>query len=196
MQPYSSVFTGDKLYKKEIRVVLELKSQGYNDQFIREKIITENLFQLRSERAIKDTIGKVLRRVRFIPDDLAQHYLQGTRFDEQAILLYSFLQAYRLPRELVMEVIYFSYNMGRKRISLQDVHSFFERKAEESEVVGAWSKETTAKIRQITLQTLRECELLIPAENYFKIMPVPISPQLREYARLACPMLLRYTLNE
>jgi hypothetical protein len=196
MQQYSSAFTADKIYKKELHKVLDLLSKGYSESQTRDIILCDNLFQLRGERSIKDTLSKVFRRVRFIRGELISYFLHSTRFDEQAIYLYSFLQAYRLPREFVMEVVYFTFHMGRKAITRQDIDSFFERKAEESDVIRAWSKETTSKICQITLQTLRECEVLKMVDKEFQILSILISPQLREYSRQVCPSLLRYTLNE
>jgi chemotaxis protein histidine kinase CheA len=196
MQQYSSAFTADKTYKHELHKVLNLLSEGNSESQTRDIILTNNLFQLSSERAIKDTLNKVFRRAHRIQGELISYFMDSTNFDKQAIYLYSFLQAYRLPREFVMEVVYFTFHMGQKVITLQDIDSFFERKAEENEVVRAWSKETKAKLRQVTLQTLKECEVLKKVDMEFHISPILISPQLREYSRQLHPALLRYTLNE
>lgn len=193
---YSSGFTSERLFKTEIKTVLSLRTQGLSDESIREKVIEENLFQKRSIRAINDTLAKIFRRLKGIDETLSDFFLNSSRFDEQAILLYGFLQTYRFPLDFVMEIIRYAYEYERKVVTNESIQAFFERKEEESETVRAWSEQTKKKLREIMMLFFTECGLLAQEEKWYVAAPIPISKELKEYAAEKAPLLLLVTLNK
>ena len=79
----------------------------------------------------KQEIAKVInRRLRFLDPALRHMYIVNPRHDRQAILLYSFLKSYRLPREFVLEILRHNLLNYRNRVSPGEVAGFFEHKAE------------------------------------------------------------------
>ena len=60
MKVYSGGFTGERLYRPEMKIVVELQLQGFSKEEIREKVFEDNLFQCRSAAAMKDIFPKSL----------------------------------------------------------------------------------------------------------------------------------------
>ncbi|WCK54747.1 DUF1819 family protein [Aneurinibacillus sp. Ricciae_BoGa-3] len=196
MENYSSGFTSERLFKTEMKMMLSLRLEGTSEDNIRKKIIEENLFQKRSMGAIQSTLAMVTRRLKVIDGTLANFFLHSSRFDEQAILLYSFLQTYQFPLDFVIQVVRYAYEFERKVVTNESIQAFFERKEEESEIVYAWSEQTKKKLRQIMLLFFTECGLLMQEDKWYVATPIPISKELKEYTVEKAPLLLLVTLNK
>lgn len=181
MQQYSAAFTSEWLLQNEMRIVLGLEQDGKSLIEIRKQVMAENLFQMKRQNTIITALKVINRRLRFLDPALRQMFLVNPRHDRLAILLYSFLKSYRLPREFVLEILRHNWLNHRNRVTAGDVVSFFEHKAEQNQVVGDWAPETKKKLRQVILRFLTECSLLQAHKDYWLLTPVPLSSDLRIY---------------
>jgi len=181
LQQYSAAFTSEWLLQNEMRILLRLEQEGKSPIEIRNQVLEENLFQMKRQRTINTALQVINRRLRFLDPALRQMFLVNPRQDRLAILLYSFLESYRLPREFVLEILCHNWLNHRNRVSAGEVFSFFEHKAEQSPLVGNWAPETRKKLRQVMLRFLTECGLLQAHKDYWLLTPVPLSADLRAY---------------
>lgn len=195
MMEYSAGFTSEGWFQNEINIVLLLKIEGLSKSVILERIIEENLFQLRSESSIKKRFQMVYRRSETLNDELSKLYIDGSRLDQKALLLYSYIKCYRLPYEFFNEIILYNYRNNKPIIQNIDVEFFIERKEGESEKVAGWRPETKKRLRSSILMFFRESGMLQEEKaNTYQINPLHMSNKLKTYAKEHEPLL--YLLSE
>ena len=181
MQEYSAGFTSERLVKNEMRLVIELYLKDKNKEEIRDLVIDENLFNMRSVDAIKETLGKINRRVGLLDNQMRLFFVEDNNNDSSVILLYTFFTSFRIAREFVVEVIYYNWNNYKKVFTLGDINVFFEEKARQSEIVSNWSVATTQRIRNRILEFCTACGLLHKQNGEYLITPITISDELKSY---------------
>ncbi|WP_428912062.1 DUF1819 family protein [Niallia sp. Krafla_26] len=195
MIEYSASFTSEGWFQNEINIVLPLKIEGLSKSEILERIIEKNLFQLRNETSIKKRFQMVYRRSETFSTDLAKLYVNGSRLDQKALLLYSYLKCFRLPYEFFNEVVLYNFQNNKPFIQNIDVTFFIERKEGESEKVAGWRSETKKRLRSSILMFFRESGMLQEERtDTFQINPLHISNKLKNYAKEHDPLL--YVLSE
>ena len=181
MQEYSAGFTSERLVKNEMRLVIELYLKDKNKEEIRDLVIDEDLFNMRSVDAIKETLGKINRRVGLLDNQMRLFFVEDNNNDSSVILLYTFFTSFRIAREFVVEVIYYNWNNYKKVFTLGDINVFFEEKARQSEIVSNWSVATTQRIRNRILEFCTACGLLHKQNGEYLITPITISDELKSY---------------
>lgn len=181
MQKYSAGFTSERPVKNEMKLVIELYLQGKTKDEIKDIVIDENLFNMRGVPTIKETLGKINRRISFLDDKMKEIFIANKNNDANAILLYTFLSSFRIANEFVMEVIYYNWQNHKKIITSGDVNIFMEEKARQSEIVANWTTSTTHRIRNRILEFCVVCGLLNKENGDFTISPILISKDLKDY---------------
>lgn len=195
MKQYAAGFTGAGLFRQEIREVLRLQSEGLSHKELLEYLIEHNPFQLQSESGIKERLQKVNQRIKTFDQILTSYYLNGTRYDENALILYSYLVTYRFPYEFFTECVLYNYQAGKHVIRLVDLDYFFERKESESEEVKYWTPQTKKRMRQSITMFFRECGLFAENDNgEYELIPLHINIDLRQYAQEKYPLLYKLTI--
>ena len=184
MLNYSAGFTSEGWFQNEMFIVLQMKLAGLTRKEIIEKIIENNLFQMRSEAGIRKRFQMVYRRSEAFDTSLAKYYVEGNRLDQKALLLYSYLKTYRFPYDFFMEVIVYNYQKNKPIIQTVEIDYFMERKESESEKVANWRPETKKRLRSSIIMFFREGGLLREMEqDTYEITPLHISTALTEYAK-------------
>lgn len=181
MQQYSAAFTSEWLLQNEMRIFLRLEREGKSPVEIRAQVIEENLFRMKRQNTIIAALKIINRRLRFLDPVLRRMFLENQRHDRLAVLLYSFLKSYRLPREFVLEILRHHWLNHKNRLPAGEVVSFFEYKGEQSQIVADWSPETKKKLRQVMLRFLTECGLLQPQNDHWLITPILLGADLRAF---------------
>lgn len=190
MMEYSAGFTSEGWFQTEMNIVLAYKIEGLSRSLMIESILEKNLFQLRSESSIKKRFQIVYRRSEAFNQELARFYIDGSRLDQKALLLYSFLKSYRLPYEFFNEVLLYNYRNKKTIVQGIDVDFFIERKSGESEKVARWRPETVKRLRSAMILFFREGGLLQQKEaDIYEISPLHMSAQLKAYAKEHDPLL-------
>ena len=139
---------------------------------------------MRSESGIRKRFQMVYRRSETFNDELIQFYLMGSRHDQKALLLYSYLRCYRIPYEFYLEVIKYNYLNNRPLIQTVEIDYFIERKETESESVANWRPDTKKRLRSSILLFFRESGMLQKKNSVtYEISPIHMSTKLKEYAK-------------
>jgi len=105
---YSGGFTAEHIYRNELKIVANLQLKGLSKKEMKDKVFEENLFHCRSEAAMKDMFPRVYKRADLLDDSLRGILLNGSRSDNNAILLYAFLKTFNFPKDFVLEVIHYN----------------------------------------------------------------------------------------
>lgn len=77
MKIYTGGFTAEHLYRNEVKIVANLQLKGLSKSGIKKRIFDENLFQCRSEAAIKDLFPRVYKRAEKLDDQLREILVNG-----------------------------------------------------------------------------------------------------------------------
>lgn len=198
MKVYSGGFTAERLYRPEVKIIVDLQLQGFTKDEIRNKVFEDNLFQCRSLAAIKRLFSSVYGRTDYLDEHMKKILLNSSRSDQNAVLLYGFLARYDFPHDLVLELIHFNYKQYKNFITDGNVETFIDEKAEHYESVRNWTEKTRYKIKQVTMNILADAELVEKNGNQYTITPIPLSKDLQQYAKQHEEYndLLLYTLND
>lgn len=179
---YSAGFTSEGWFQQELIIVLEYKQQGFSRVEILNKVLGDNLFQMRSESGIRRRFQMVYRRAETFTPALVKYFLNSSRLDQKALTLYSFLKAYRYAYEFFQEVVVFKYQEGKPSLQTTDLAHFLELKEEQSEKVREWRPDTKKRIVSTILLFLRESDLLEQQNNFYTIRSLHMSQSLKQYA--------------
>ncbi|MEH7164306.1 DUF1819 family protein [Priestia megaterium] len=195
---YSGGFTAQHLYRNEMKIVVELQLNGLSKEKIKEKAIEENFFHCRSEAAIKDLFPRVYKRTDMLDKTLKNMLVNGSRSDQNAIILYGFLKCFKFPRDFVVEVIHYNMKKFKPTVTEGNIRTFFEEKEQQYEQVRNWTDQTKYKLKQVTLKILVDGNLLEKSGEGYEIKPIPLSRELYEYVEKSEQYrdLLLLTLND
>lgn len=182
-QGYAASFTSERSLRHEVEVVLRLSANGMSWIDVRKEVLARNLFQVRRTSTAQTYLTLVRRRIVWLDERLRSLYLEGARSDTLAILLYTFLASYRFPREFVLEELRYGLRMGRSIITEEQIAAFFDRKREQHADVAHWTTTSQKKVAQVMVRILRECGLLEPTSQEWRIQPLTISHELDNYVR-------------
>ncbi len=182
-QGYAASFTSERLLRREIETVLRLQATGLTWTEVRKEVLTRNLFQARRTSTAQTYLTLVRRRIAWLDEPLRSLYLEGARSDALAILLYTFLASYRFPREFVLEELRYGLQMGRSVITEEQIAAFLDRKCEQHAEVAHWTATSRQKVGQVMVRILRECALVEPTAQGWRVQPLAISHELDNYVR-------------
>lgn len=180
---YSAGFTSEGWFHQEIEYVLELLQKGLSREDIKSKVIEENAFLLRSESAISKRFQMVYRRAKALYPTLAEYYLEGSKYDQKALLLYSFLKGYRYAYENFYELIVYRYQHKSGTLRVSDMSFYMEEKEQQSDKIANWHVATKKKINSTLLLFYRESGMIELLENEYKVSPLHVSQTLKQFAQ-------------
>lgn len=181
---YSAGFTSEGWFQHEINYVLELLHKGLSRGEIKTKVIEENAFLLRSESAIGKRFQMVYRRAKTLYPTLAEYYLKGSKYDQKALLLYSFLKGYRYAYENFYELIVYRYQHKNGTLRVSDMSFYMEEKEQQSDKIANWHVATKKKINSTLLLFYRESGMIELVEDEYKVSPLHVSQALKQFAEV------------
>jgi len=180
---YSAAFTKEGWFEREMQTVLELRLENLNQKQMLEKVIDDNLFQMRSIEGIKTRFQMVYRRIYTFDDTLCNYFLNSNIYDRKALILYSYLKTYRVPYEFFLEIIVSNYIQSKVDFQREDFDYFFEAKELQVEKVREWRPQTKARLISSMILFFRESGLINETgKGVYCITPVHISKNLKDYA--------------
>ncbi|MCL6598120.1 MAG: DUF1819 family protein [Alicyclobacillus macrosporangiidus] len=180
-QPYTLSFLSERPLRREMDVVLALLTSGRTWSEVRGEVLEKDLFQVRRPDTAETRLKLVRRRLSWLDDDLRSRYLSGDTEDRTALLLCTFLAAYRLPREFVLEEVRYRWHTGQASLSREEITEFFLRKREQDPVMYGWDDGRLARARQVIIRQLCDYHLLERIDGRWNIRGVVPSDALREH---------------
>ena len=162
--------------------VAELMYQGATQEDIRQRVLVEDLFQLRSQASRERALQTILKRLQQVPEEYIQLIATGNPDIRRFTILFLILREHRLLRELIDEVLLDKIKGFNYVVTTADLRTFFEGKRDQNSTVAAWSNSTYKKAASNTLLVLVNAGLLqptFPRRNY-QIRSVPVPSALRQ----------------
>ncbi|MEH2291728.1 DUF1819 family protein [Nostoc sp.] len=157
--------------------VAELMHLGATQEDIRQRVLVEDLFQLRSQVSRERALQTVLKRLQQVPEKYIQLIATGNPDTRRLTILFLILRENRLLRELIAEVLLDKIKAFDYLLTSADLRTFFEGKREQSSKVAAWSDSTYKKAASNTILVLINAGLLqpmSPRRNYqIRVVSVP-----------------------
>lgn len=166
----------------ETVAIAELMYQGATQEDIRQLVLVEDLFQLRSQVSRERALQTILKRLTLVPKAYIQLIATGNPDTRQLTILFLILREHRLLRELIAEVLLDKIQGFDYVITSADLRTFFERKRNQNSTVAAWSESTYKKVASNTVLVLVNAGLLQPTslKGNYQIRAVPVPSALRQ----------------
>ncbi|MBG1271421.1 DUF1819 family protein [Nostoc sp. WHI] len=162
--------------------VAELMYQGATQEDIRQRVLVEDLFQLRSQVSRERALQTVLKRLQQVAEEYIQLIATGNPDTRRFTILFLILREHRLLRELIAEVLLDKIKGFDYVVTIADLRTFFEGKRDQNSTVAAWSDSTYKKAASNTLLVLVNAGLLQPTSprGNYQIRSVPVPSALRQ----------------
>jgi Putative inner membrane protein (DUF1819) len=162
--------------------VAELMYQGATQEDIRQRVLVEDLFQLRSQVSRERALQTVLKRLQQVAEEYIQLIATGNPDTRRFTILFLILREHRLLRELIVEVLLDKIKGFDYVVTTADLRTFFEGKRDQNLTVAAWSDSTYKKAVSNTLLVLVNAGLLQPTSprGNYQIRSVPVPSALRQ----------------
>ncbi|MCR1973067.1 DUF1819 family protein [Clostridium sporogenes] len=177
---YSAKLTGESFLLYELKIVANLKRQGYSDKEIRKKVFDENLFQYKYKSSISRRLTPLIQRVNLLDEKLINKLIQDPLGDGVIINLYAIMKNDRLFFEFMKEIISPKIKNTNDILERKDINIYFDQKIEQNEEVSAWSEATIQKLKQVIKKILSEAGI-IEDMKIGKLHKIIMSQELKEY---------------
>ena len=179
---YSSGLGAERWYQQDIEYVLNLLEKGLTRDEIRSIVLNENPFLAKTDSALHNRFQLVFKRASSLSDELRTLYLNGTKYDQKALILYTFLKTYRYAYENFYELIIYRYQQKNKQLVMGHFQAFMEEKEQLSEKVLKWSQISKNKVNNTLLLFYSEGGIIELNEDIYVITPLHVSSQLKKYS--------------
>lgn len=134
-------------------------SRNVEDE-IKDKVIGENLYQLRNETRLRRTFNYVYNRLSSLPDGAVELLVKVDNENAKLLTLIAIMNTDKLFFEFVYEVYRGKVILGEKTIEDRDINGFFDDKAAQSEEVADWSESGIKKLKSCYMKNLADAGLI------------------------------------
>lgn len=174
---YSANLTWEPFLWYEMRVVADLIKQWLDKKEIKEKVISENIFQYKTLKSIPKRLSCIFRRLESLDEYLLDRLSIWDVDDSKIISLYAIYKDSFLVYDFINEFIKDKLELKQLDIKDPEIMSFLNSKSREHIEMNDWSESTVKKIKQILKNILIWAWLL----EKRRIHPTIISYSLKEY---------------
>lgn len=180
---YYAGITCEQFLFYELRLTASLLLKKIPRDEIREKIITENLFQYPTERTVRRIISACFKRI----DALNSNKLLNTLSDSSAdiakqICLYAFMKQNKIVWDFMTMIIGEKFRRQEYEFTKKDMNIFFYELQEREKTIAEWSDSTIKKIKQVLVKSITECGYLDSVKSEI-LNPVYLYPELEDEIR-------------
>lgn len=172
---YSLSFTTGSLFFQESLRVASVYLDFNNWHSVREKILSENILQSRTQNTLKRICREVISRLSVLSDSDIKFFVNASSQDQAYFLWLAVCRRYTFIADFAVEVLRERYITLKNYLIYEDFDSFFNRKSEWHLELDEITPATRAKLRQVLFKMLREADLLT-ANNM--IHAAMLSPRL------------------
>ncbi len=181
--PYTAVITREQFLFHEVRTTAKLIHEGYEDEEVIERVVTDNLFQFPTEKSVRRMAQACIKRLDALEDQHLVEAIASQPSDiSKQICLYAMMKQYRLIWDFMITVIGEKYRIHDTSYGKIDLNSYFLRLQEQDDWVATWSDSTIVKLKQVIQKTLVENEY-IDSTKVDKLNPVYLHPILENSIR-------------
>ena len=166
----------------ETAAIAELLCQGLDYKTIKQRVVEDDLFQIRSRNSRQGAFQTIWQRLEKLPPEYVQLIAMGHADIRRFTVLCLILLQHRLLRELIVEVLLNKVHQFDLVLKASDLRVFFEIKREESQTLAKWAKATYQKASSNTVLVLVGAGLLQPIKpkGTYEIRATPVPSALKQ----------------
>ena len=162
---YSAGLVSTSFWFIESKKIVELILEGYSKEEIFSTALEDNIFQVESERRVRDITNTVYRRLNSFPEEVLEHFVRVDVNSAKVFVLISILKNDRLFFEFMYEVFREHIILGDLTLKNKDYEIFFDNKAYQSDTVSEWVDETRSRLKRSYNTMLSEAGVLDTSSN-------------------------------
>lgn len=171
--PYSAGLMSQSCWFVEFKKLVQMRSDGMDEQAIRKECIENNLFGAVNENRTRRMYGYLKNRLQNLDDDGIKLFMSSDLGTQKLLNLVAILRGDRLFFEFVYEVYREKAMLGQLEMTDQDVNVFFRTKGNQSDVVENFSDSTKKHLKSNYLNCMTDANLL-RQEGRQRLITVPI----------------------
>lgn len=144
----------------ETKKTAKLMTQGLSREELKEKIVGNNLYQLKNTDRLNRTFNYVYKRLSSLPEEAVKLLVSVDIENAKLLTLIGIMNTDKLFFEFVYEVYRGRVILGEKTIKDREISGFFDEKATQSDVVSGWTDAAVKKLKQCYIKNLTDAGLL------------------------------------
>lgn len=180
---YSTTIKSRPLLYTETKKLADLVMQGYNESELRDRVISHNLFQVKSESRKTELASTILTRLKILDEYLTRCLIESDVETSKILVLYTIIRTDRLFYEFMDEVLSENLFLQDPVITDTDFNSFFESKRQQSNKVAGWKEYTFYKLKQVYIRVLFEAGVLLSQKGERKVVMPIINPDIVDHIK-------------
>ena len=169
---YSASIISSSFWFLESKKVAELILEGYSKDEILNTALEDNIFQVETERRIRDITNTTYRRLKSFPEEVLEYFIRVDVNSAKVFVLISILKNDKLFFEFMYEVFGKHIVLGDLTLKNKDYEMFFDNKAYQSDIVSEWVDETRSRLKRSYNTMLSEAGVL-DASGKEKVILLP-----------------------
>lgn len=180
-QQYSGSMTGEPFMLHENKIVAELLLKGYDHNYIKNQVISNNLFGYKVKTSISKRVSSILKRIGNFDSFLLNKIVNDSSGDGKVVILYSIYCRDRLFREFMEEFVTEKFMIRELNIRKSAITYYINNKAEIEDKINSFSEQTRNKLSLVFFNILRDAGLTNTNEDEFKLRNIYITKELNDY---------------
>lgn len=162
---YSASIISTSFWFLESKKVAELILEGYSKEEILNAALEDNIFQVETERRVRDITNTTYRRLKSFPEEVLEYFVRVDVTSAKVFVLISVLKSDKLFFEFMYEVFREHIVLGDLTLKNKDFEIFFDNKSYQSDVVSEWVDETLGRLKRAYNTMLSEAGVLDTSGN-------------------------------
>lgn len=162
---YSASIISTSFWFLESKKVAELILEGYSKEEILNTALEDNIFQVETERRVRDITNTTYRRLKSFPEEVLEYFVRVDVNSAKVFVLISVLKRDKLFFEFMYEVFREHIVLGDLTIKNKDFEMFFDNKSYQSDIVSEWVDETLGRLKRAYNTMLSEAGVLDTSGN-------------------------------
>ena len=162
---YSASIISTSFWFLESKKVAELILEGYSKEEILNAALEDNIFQVETERRVRDITNTTYRRLKSFPEEVLEYFVRVDVNSAKVFVLISVLKSDKLFFEFMYEVFRENIVLGDLTLKNKDFEIFFNNKSYQSDVVSEWVDETLGRLKRAYNTMLSEAGVLDTSGN-------------------------------
>lgn len=157
---YSASIISTSFWFLESKKVAELILEGYSKDEILNIALEDNIFQVETERRVRDITNTTYRRLKSFPEEVLEYFVRVDVNSAKVFVLISILKNDKLFFEFMYEVFREHIVLGDLTLKNKDFEMFFDNKSYQSDIVSEWVDETLGRLKRGYTNMLSEAGVL------------------------------------
>ena len=178
---YKSTIKSRPYLYKETKKASSLVNEGLDVDYIKEKSLQDNIFQLESEARKKEVASIITARLKDLDKQIIYSIENSNVETSKVLVLYAILKTDRLFFEFINEVYKEKILLKDLFIKDKDFHCISQNSREQSEKVASWSEYTFKKLKQVYIRILFESGLIVNQKGDREIKIPIIESEVKDY---------------